>query len=146
MESVVVGVDRSDASRRAVKFALDRAHINHWQIRVAHVINWSRFSFPTLEDNAARPLVRKAEIERAQTDVIDPILEWIADHDLGDVDVKSGIYHGRPSEVLADVARNEGYDAIVVGRIGESNLRTAIFGSTASRLVQYATVPVVVVP
>ena len=53
---------------------------------------------------------------------------------------------GHPFEVLSELAADGGHDAIIVGRTGESNLKTVIFGSTASRLVQHAPVPVVVVP
>ncbi|MGW0824752.1 universal stress protein [Streptomyces sp. NPDC002845] len=148
MESVLVGVDHSESSRRAVKFALERARVNQWRMSIAYVINWSPYNtFRTQQDNEARPVVRKAEIERAQAEVIDPILSWAeSEKHLGDVEVTPVIRHGRPSEVLADIAAEGGHDLIVVGRTGESNLRTAIFGSTAYRLVQHAPVAVVVVP
>ena len=147
MESVLVGVDRSEGSRRAVKFALQRARVNSWRMTIAHVINWSPYSFNTVEDNETRPLRRKAEIEAAQTELMDPILSWITtDLDAGDVDISSVVQHGRPSEVLADLAIDGHHDLVVVGRTGESNLRLAIFGSTSYRLVQHAPVAVVVVP
>jgi nucleotide-binding universal stress UspA family protein len=88
MESVLVGVDRSEGSRRAVRFALERSRVNSWRMTVAYVINWSQYGFPIPEDNEARPLQRKAELEQAQTEVIDPLLEWIKSELRGDdVDV-----------------------------------------------------------
>ncbi len=147
MESVLVGVDHSESSRRAVRFALARARLNRWRLTIAYVINWTPYSFKPPGDNEARPVAREAEIKRAQTEVIDPILSWAESEDLFDgVEVATVIRHGRPSEVLADIAEEGGHDLVFVGRTGESNLRTAIFGSTASRLVQHAPVAVVVVP
>lgn len=147
MESVLVGVDHSESSRRAVEFALERARVNGWRLTIAHVINWTPYAFNPPADNEARPVRRQAEIARAQTDVIDPILKRAESEQLlDDVEVTTVIRHGRPSEVLADIAEQDGYDLVFVGRTGESNLRTAIFGSTASRLVQHAPVAVVVVP
>lgn len=74
-------------------------------------------------------------------------MRWAEEQDLTEgIDIDVDVVHGRPSEVLTDLAERDGDDIIVVGRIGESNLRTAIFGSTASRLVQHAPVAVVVVP
>lgn len=81
MESVLVGVDRSETCRRAVQFALSRAKINDWRVTIVHVINWSRFSFNTLEENEKRPVTRKKELKQAQKYVIDPLLEWAADED-----------------------------------------------------------------
>lgn len=148
MESILVGVDLSDGSRRALRFALKRARINDWQVMVVNVVNWSRYStFTTHEDNERRPVTRREEIERANARIIEPLLaEARADGSLGDVPVTTTVRHGRPSEVLADLAIDPGHDMIVVGRTGDSNLKAAIFGSTASRLVQHATVPVMVVP
>lgn len=147
MDSVLVGVDRSQSSRRAVQFALERALVNSWHITIVHVINWSPYRLSTKEDNERRPLRRKQEIERARAEIIQPLLDWVAaDKRFTNIDISTHIKHGRPSEVLADLAKDEGHDLIVVSRTGESNLRTAIFGSTASRLVQHAPVAVVVVP
>jgi nucleotide-binding universal stress UspA family protein len=147
MESVLVGVDHSESSRRAVRFALERARVNQWRMTIAYVVNWSPYSFNPPGENEARPVARQAEIARAQAEVIDPLLKWAeSEGHRGDVEVTSTIRHGRPSEVLADIAEEDGHDLILVGRTGESNLRTAIFGSTAYRLVQHAPVAVVVVP
>lgn len=148
MESVLVGVDLSDGSRRALRFALKRARVNDWRVTVANVVNWSRYStFATMEDNERRPVTRREEIERAQSGIIEPLLvEAEADGFLTNLEVKTLVRHGRPSEVLADLAVDPGHDIIVVGRTGDSDLKAAIFGSTPSRLVQHATVPVVVVP
>lgn len=147
MESVLVGVDQSEAARRAARFALSRANLNSWSVTLVHVVNWSRFSFNTQEDNADRPRRRQEEIQRAQAQILDPILAELRESDLPNVvDVKTGVFHGQPSQVLADIAQEAGQDIIVVGRTGESNVKTAIFGSVPSRLVQHAPVPVVVVP
>lgn len=147
MDSVLVGVDHSESSRRAVRFALERAQVNQWRVAIAHVINWTPYAFNPPEENEQRPVQREAEIKHAQATVLDPVLEWAeAENLLDGLEVTTSIRHGRPSEVLADLAGEEDVHLIVVGRTGESNLRTAIFGSTASRLVQHAPVGVVVIP
>ncbi len=51
----------------------------------------------------------------------------------------------RPAEALANLAEERGASMIVVGTYGESPLKGAILGSTPHKLVQIATVPVVVV-
>ena len=147
MHSVIVGIDRSETSRHALEFALRRAQINEWRVTVAYVINWSRFSFPTLEENEQRPVTRKKEIRSVRKEVVEPMLEWAAAEGLlNGVEVDTVVHFGHPSEVLSDLAAADGHDAIIFGRTGDSNLKTAIFGSTARRLVQHAPVPVVVVP
>lgn len=147
MESVLVGVDRSESCIRAVEFALARARINSWRVVIAHVIPWSPYSFSTLEDNELRPLRRRKEVEQAQAEVIDPLLDLAREeHGLLDGEVSSEIRHGQAAESLLHIARHHKVDMIAIGRLGESGLRRAIFGSVPNRLVQQATIPVVVVP
>ncbi|WP_145943486.1 universal stress protein [Corynebacterium glyciniphilum] len=147
MESVLVGVDRSVNSQRAIRFAMERAKANSWRVTVAHVINWNPYRPTTPQENENRPVRFAAEMERAKEKVIAPMLKHAEEQHWSDgVEVDTVVRFGRPSEVLADIAATGGFDIIVVARAGESNLRVAIFGSTASRLAQYATVPVVVVP
>ena len=141
MRSILVGVDHSDASTRAVDYAAQEARESNSALKLVHVINWSPYSLSTNEDNSTRHLERKRQLDRAQHEVIDPLLK-----DLDGIEVTHEIRFGKPSEVLADMAKDEGHDLVFVARTGDSGLREAIFGSTASRLVQHAPVPVVVVP
>lgn len=147
MQSILVGVDRSAASRRAVELAVRQACSTGWDVTVAHVINWSRYSPTTPQMNEMRSLTRRREIETAREQIVDPLVDWATSEGGIPPDrVTSVIRHGRPSEVLVDIARRSRHDLIIVGRTGESQLKMAVFGSTPNRLVQHAPVPVVVVP
>lgn len=147
MESVLVGVDHSEDSVRAARFAIERAAQTGGRVAIAHVVYWSKFAFPTTVENEARPGQVVIERERAKAETLDPIAEWAeAEGHLKRIELVSEVLHGRPSEVLTDLARSGDYDMIVVARTGESHLRNAIFGSTVDRLVRHAPVPVVVVP
>lgn len=147
MDSALVGMDRSKSSRRAAEFALQRAQLNQWRVVLVHVINWSRYSITTLQENEVRPATRRAEIEHAQSTILEPALARARKKGyLESITVETRVHHGKPSEVLAELAAREKHDIVVVGRTGDANLKTAIFGSTANRLVQHAPCPVVVVP
>jgi nucleotide-binding universal stress UspA family protein len=139
---VLVGVDSSDASKRALAFARDRAKAIDASLVIAHVIPWSPYSFTTPEENEARPVRRKAEIAAAYEQVIEPAKALIGDA----VEVVTVVKHGDRAELLNALARE--YDAvhILVGRTGESRVKSALFGSVPSHLIQMADVPVTVVP
>lgn len=148
MESVLVGIDHSKPSRRALRFALQRARVNEWRVHVVHVINWTRWhEVPTLPELEARPNRIKEEKASVKKNLFEPLLAEMEEEGLLEgLDVKTSVLFGRPSEVLSELAAKEGDDLVVVARTGDSNLKQAIFGSTASRLVQHAPVPVTVVP
>lgn len=62
------------------------------------------------------------------------------------VEAEQALIAERPAAALASIAAEREARMIVVGTYGESPLKGAILGSTPHKLVQIATVPVVVVP
>lgn len=72
--------------------------------------------------------------------------EWCAP--LRDAPVKYHAYviDGRPPDVLNELARIEGADAIVVGARGRGRIREALLGSVSHAVVHNSAVAVVVVP
>lgn len=143
MAIVLIGVDNSDASTRAVEFALDRAAAEDLQFVIAHVINWSPFSFNTPTENEERHGRKEAETTAAHDQVIAPMVSLV---EAAGRTATAEIRHGNPSETLIDLAQEAGATHIIVGRTGDSGLREAIFGSVVMRLVHSSPLPVTVVP
>ncbi|GGL44601.1 universal stress protein [Phycicoccus endophyticus] len=143
METVVVGVDNSDASTRAVEFAVERAQHNDWRVVLVHVIPWTPYSFQTPSENEHRHREKAREVAAATEQILAPMAD-IAER--AGVSHEELVHHGKPSETITDVAAETGAVHIIVGRTGDGGLREAVFGSVASRLVQHAHLPVTVVP
>ncbi len=138
----VAGVDGSPASKRAVEFATRRAVATGGRLVLVHVVDWRPYSFPTVEENQERPARRKQELEAAQQG-LDPVAEEAR---AAGADVSTEVKFGHPAEAMMDVAHAEQATQVVVGRTGQTRLRTMLFGSTPSHLVQMADVPVTVIP
>lgn len=140
--TVLVGVDGSDASGRAVIFARDRAAALDLHLVLAHVIPWSPYSFTTPEENEVRGARRKAELEAAREQVLDPAVAMV-----GDVAPCIAVArHGDRVDLLNALAREHDATHILIGRTGEGRVRARVFGSVPAQLVQVADVPVTVVP
>ena len=142
-ECLLVGIDNSDCSRRAFNFACKRAKSAGAKLVVVYVIEWSPYTFNTPEENEERHKRREEEIARAKKNVLDPVLKQLND---AGIDGSGIVRHGNVAEVLNGLAAESGADQIIVGRIGESGLKSLLFGSVATKLVQLSTVPVTVVP
>ena len=141
--SLLVGVDGSDGGSRAADFAASRATESQTQLVVAYVIEWSPYSFNTPQENEERHKRREEEITRAESDVVQPLLETLKARG---VDAKGIVRHGHAAEVLSQIAKEEGASQIFIGRRGLTTLQALLFGSTAGSLVQISPVPVTVIP
>jgi nucleotide-binding universal stress UspA family protein len=138
--TVVVGVDGSEAGERAARFA--SRIVRGGTLVVACVVPWSPFAVQTGEENEQRRATKQRETEDAHR-VVDPLVQGFADDGLK---VEGVVRHGHPAETLSDLAREHGADHLVVGRVGQSKVRSLLFGSTPGNLIQIAMVPVTVVP
>lgn len=139
----VVGYDGSAASRRALDFAIDRAAAQGGSVVIAHVLEWSPYSFLTPTELEERHKRRGEELARAQSALMDPIIAEVSGKG---ADIDGTIKYGKIVDVLCDIASESGASQIFVGRDGESSLSSRVFGSVASSLAQCAPVPCTIVP
>lgn len=139
----LVGVDGSESSHRAAKFAAAHASAGKARLVVAYVIEWSPYSFNTPEENEQRHKRREEEIERARTQVLDPL---VAELGAGGLAVEGVVRHGHAAEVLSGLASEFGATQIFIGRVGHARIAALLFGTVAGALVQISPVPVTVVP
>lgn len=140
--ALLVGVDGSDSGWRALEFATGRARSLGATLVLVHVIPWSPYSFNTPEENEERHQRRQQELEAARTQLLEPAERQVGE----DVAVILVTKHGDRAELLNQLAREYDAEHIIVGRTGESRIRSRMFGSVPSTLTQIADVPVTVVP
>ena len=142
-QKFVVGYDGSPASRRAAKFALDQAKAVGATLVVAHVLEWSPYSFLTPQELEERHKRRGEELERARSALLDPFMAEIADRD---VTVEQVIKYGHIADTLCDIAKQQGASQLFIGRDGSSEIAARVFGSVAGSIVQTTPVPCTIVP
>lgn len=140
---IIVGYDGSPASRKALDQAKDLAHRYDAGLHLIHAIDWSPFQFQTHEENEIQARERKEQLQDDRLNVFPPL---ISELEVGGIRATSDVRWGHPADVLVDQAEEKNAFMIVIGRVGESGLKTLLFGGVASRTVQLATCPVVVVP
>lgn len=139
----LVGVDGSEGSRRALRFAAERARLSGASLLLVHVIDWSPYAVLPPEELAERHKQREAEIQKAETEILGPLLEQA--RSLG-VAAEAMARHGHAAATLAEIAKERGAQQLFVGRRGVSKVQALLFGSVTMSLVQVAEVPVTVVP
>jgi len=134
---IVVGIDGSDGSRRALRWAMTEASVRKGTVEV--VTAWP-----------SRDLVAKAEFLDAgeaqrtaaalQQRVIDEELEHFANPPI----LSYQVVHGDPVEALLLASANA--DLLVVGSHNTSSIAHVMLGSVSEACARMAECPVVVLP
>lgn len=142
-QKIIVGYDGSDGANSAIEFAAKEAKAKGAALVVAHVLEWSPYSFLTPTELEERHKRRGEELERARSALIEPVMAKLAE---SGVEVSSALKYGNIAEVLIELTKSEGAQMLIIGRTGHSSLSSRLFGSVAGTLAQAAPVPVVIVP
>lgn len=135
---IVVGVDGSDHSRRALKYAFEEARRRGASVDVVHAYQMPIYWGPP-EFGGAIPGPTGEEMERHAQDVIDQTI-GVAPSDL---QIERIAAHGPAADTLLRVA--EGADLLVVGSRGRGGFRGLLLGSTSHQVITHAPCPVVVI-
>jgi nucleotide-binding universal stress UspA family protein len=140
MSSIVVGVDGSEGSVRALRFAIDEARSRGDDVRA--VCAWG---VPTLvyESVWASGAMDPAEYRgAAEGDLAKALAEVNADE--SGVVVKPVVREGQAASVLCEEARDA--ELLVVGSRGLGGFRGLLLGSVSQQCAQHARCPVAIVP
>jgi nucleotide-binding universal stress UspA family protein len=146
MARIVVGVDGSDASKDALRWAIDEARLR--QAAVDAVYAWQVPIMPPDVGPSLAPSASALEMtalfpkleESARLLVQDVVREVAGDRP--DVEVRAVPVEGPPANALLDAA--QGADLLVVGSRGHGHFKGMLLGSTSLHIVQHAPCPVVV--
>ncbi|HTR94179.1 MAG TPA: universal stress protein [Trebonia sp.] len=142
MPGIIVGIDGSVHSRRALQWALNEASIRHTPLTVLTVsqavagYSGSAVSYPGDQERAEK--ARDAAQEET-----DSVLETI-DTASRPPSVTVQAVSGLPSEALLEAAA--GADMLVVGSRGAGGFKRLLLGSVSSQVSSHAQCPVVVIP
>lgn len=132
-QCMLLAVDGSQGGDRALVYSTAKVKDRGIKLVVAYVIEWSPYLFNAPEENAERHKRREGEISRAKKTIIDPAMEKLAGHN---IKAESIVFHGAPVETLNELAKKHDVDQIVIGRLGQSGIKSLLFGSVAGSLIQ----------
>ena len=141
MPGIVVGVDGSGHSQRALEWAMDEAAIRHVPLSVltVHPAVVGYFGGVVTSD---QDLELTTQTEAAAKTETDKVLTGLTGPHPESVTVKA--VHGFPVAELVEASKDA--EMIVLGSRGVGGFTRLMLGSTAGQVVQHAHCPVVIVP
>jgi nucleotide-binding universal stress UspA family protein len=140
---IVVGVDGSVGSKKALQWAVEEA-----KLRGAKVDAVQAWSFPYYGEVAAMAAVAVdgTELERAAAASLAAVVEALApDPAAGGVVVEQHVHRGDAASALLRAAEEADADLLVVGSRGHGGFTGLLLGSVSQQCVHHASCPVVVV-
>jgi nucleotide-binding universal stress UspA family protein len=141
-QRIVVGVDGSQTSRYALRWAANEAAAHDAELRVVHA--WEMQPTGTAvgrtltPGGAGGPERQRDDAERLLAEIVEGEL---SNHE--NLKVRTSIGRGSPAVVLLEAARDA--DMVVVGSRGAGGFAGLMLGSVSSKMASHATCPVVIV-
>ena len=134
---VVVGIDGSEDSDRALRWAIEEARQRGGTIQAVMAYDW-------IGTEEARLAGLGPDGERQRTE--DVLAETVSRCRTGPLDgaIATQAVRGNAAHVLAEIAADA--DLLVVGSHGRNHLYHAVLGSVAESCVHRAECPIVVIP
>ncbi|RZU54599.1 nucleotide-binding universal stress UspA family protein [Krasilnikovia cinnamomea] len=135
---IVVGVDGSVGSRRALEWAAREAAARGGAVQAVIAWSWDGIEYGPM--TATGP---EEEAQRA-AELLDREVKALADRRGTAQPVAAEVIEGRPADVLSAAA--SAADLLVLGSHGHSRVRHTVLGSVSEECIRKATCPVVVIP
>lgn len=135
-KKILVPIDGSEHSKRALQFALELSYCQGAQVDLLHSFG----RIPMLIGGEAREELTKELLGESEK-VFEPYAATLSEAGLKPVLI---IREGNPEDVIVEEARTGSYDVIVMGSRGLSDMEGVFLGSVAHRVLAAAHCPVLV--
>ena len=147
MKKILFPTDFSDVTQKAFVYALDLANQLNASITTLHA-----YQKPDVGDFVMPASLSEFydgldwnEFENYQQAI--PALRKVAtEHNCGHIRINHAMVEGETTTTIANVARTENYDLIVMGTEGASVLKEIFVGTHAGEVMEQASCPVIVIP
>jgi nucleotide-binding universal stress UspA family protein len=137
MKTIVVGVDGSETSKRALAWAIEEAGLRGCKVRTVHA-----WQYPVSDAWAGMPVNIYDELEEDAKRQLDSVVREVAGAQAAGIE--QVVVVGAPSWVLVESARDA--ELLVVGSRGLGGFKGLLLGSVGQQVVHHAPCPVVVLP
>ncbi len=136
-ERILVPVDFSECSDRAVELALDIARTNDAQLILVHAVHIPPTYYAAASEGFALPLMD--EIESAEKASLEELFERLKEKH---PKVDRLLVRGNPWQKIIEMAAKRDADLIVMGTQGRTGLAHVFLGSVAEKVIRLSPVPV----
>ncbi|MDG5762062.1 universal stress protein [Natronococcus sp. A-GB1] len=139
--SILVPVDGSDASKHAVKHALELAADVDASVHILHVVSLNESRNVDVQRIEQGQLINDLEVTGDEI-----IEESLPTGDTSPVSLTQSVMFGRPDRKILKHIRTESPDLVIMGSRGRTGVQRMILGSVAENVARRSSVPVQLIP
>jgi nucleotide-binding universal stress UspA family protein len=139
MKKILVAVDGSEPSQRAVRLAANIALKFGAHLTLTHVL--SPLWIPPEVYGLSIDAIQQAHAKEGQKLVTEAEKKVQA----SGLHIERVVLEGVPADAVADYAKTNGYDLVVIGSRGQGAMSRVLLGSVSDRLAHVCQVPLLIV-
>jgi universal stress protein A len=136
---LLVPVDFSSASIRALDYATERARETGAAIILLHVLE------PMVVSGPYGGATMWSLKEESRRDVKQRLEQLAKERTSAEVPLKAWLLKGMAGKKIVEAAEKTGSDSIIMGSVGRKGIRRLLLGSVAEAVVRHADVPVTII-
>ncbi|MCB1056299.1 MAG: universal stress protein [Acidobacteria bacterium] len=141
LEKILVPVDFSEPSERAVEAAADLAEAYDSKLELLHVVQPMAYPQVYFPGSTSAVTADYAAITRYSQEGLD---EMVAGNPRLKGRTETHVLEGYPATAITDFARDHGADLVVISTHGHTGIAHLLLGSVAEKVVRLSEVPVFV--
>jgi len=142
VKTVVVSLDGSELAEIAIPTAVELANLTGADLVLVRVLEEMRPIYDTRRREVIWIDPADSRVELPSPDILEPVISHLAERGLS---VHPVVRLGDPREEIIDEARHHPQPVIGMASHGRGGLSRAVFGSVATRILQTAPCPVLLV-
>ncbi len=141
-KKILVPLDGSELAEIALDDALDMAELNEAEVTLLQVISPIDH---VIVASTGYPIYVDEQLDYNKTAALTYLSDLSTRWDVGDVPLQTVVQVGPVAETIVDYASQQDIDLVVMGTHGRSGISRWVYGSIAERVLQAASVPVLLV-
>jgi nucleotide-binding universal stress UspA family protein len=137
---ILVPVDGSVASARTIEAVIARRAQFQVPLTLLHVVNIDKLAYRMISE-AQMEIIRE-HAAKAGTELLAHKQDLFASAGIPSV---PRLEFGSPRESICQIANNEGFDLVILGRRGMGEIRDALFGAVSNHVLHHVRCPVLLI-
>jgi universal stress protein A len=142
---ILVPIDFSEHSRRTVSYALRTAKRNNATIYLLHVFQIPDYVMAPYANRSQNSAELQSQVNTAEQDARENLESFALELSKSGIKVQPHFRVGYPFDEIVLMAKHFDVDLIIIGSHGRGGISRLLVGSTAQRVVEHASCPVLVI-